>query len=265
MSGGTVTAAWRGEVSADLPPSRDRMDSLAEEVHRLGVAFHDSPEDVAEACDALLVTACDARTHPALFKRLAPFGKPVYVDTRFALTTGEAHAMLRTAREHGCLPLAGSPKRFTPEFLGALDGDGPVTRIDVGGPLPTQPGHPGLAWYGVHLVDLVVAALGPGCATVGVREDLSTTLHWSDGRIATLSGPAEWSPFTTGRVQRGAVSTEFGIEAGPPMLTGLLTALVDSCRRGVPTVPEAQVLETVAIVEAAHRSLLSGKPERPLR
>ncbi|MCX4724846.1 hypothetical protein OG372_20145 [Streptomyces sp. NBC_01020] len=259
VPGGTIAAAWKGMVAADFPLGRGRIDSFAREVTELGVPLYATPEQVAEGCDALLVVASDARTHADHFTRLAPFGKPVYVDTRFALTSEDARAMLATAGVHGCLPLAGSPKRFTPEFRRAANRGRP-DRVDLTGPLPTQPGHPFLAWYGVHLVDLAVAALGPGCAQVDASTGERVTLTWPDGRTATLGGEERWSPLTTGRVSGPGGAAEFTIEAGPPMLTGLLTSIVDACRTGTPNVPEAEVLDIVAIVEAAHRSRTSGAP-----
>ncbi|MBT2896667.1 Gfo/Idh/MocA family protein [Streptomyces sp. McG3] len=259
VPGGTITAAWKGEAAADFPPGRDRIESFAQEVTALGVPLRASPEEVAEHCDALLVVASDARTHAGYFTRLAPLGKPVYVDTRFALTTRDARHMLGCASASGCLPLAGSPKRFTPEFRDAV-GSGRIDRVDLTGPLPTQPGHPVLDWYGVHLVDLAVAALGPGCVGVDASASGSTTLTWSDGRVATLGGDEEWSPLTTGRLSGPAGDRHFTIEAGPPMLSGLLTSIVDACRRGAPNVPLAEVSEIVSIVEAARRSRAAGVP-----
>ncbi|WP_326656768.1 hypothetical protein [Streptomyces sp. NBC_00385] len=262
VPGGTIVSAWKGEAAQDFPLSRDRIGAFADEVTGLGVPLRATPEEVAAECDALLVVASDARTHPGYFTRLAPFGKPVYVDTRFALTSSEARTMTASARSHGCLALAGSPKRFTPEFRKAL-GSGGAERIDLTGPLPTQPGHPTLAWYGVHLVDLAVAALGPGCVLVDATACDRTTLTWSDGRTATLGGKEEWSPLTTGRITGPHTIRDFAVEAGPPMLTGLLASLVQACRTGTPNVPEAEVLSIVALVEAAHRSRTSGAPVRP--
>ncbi|RFC70668.1 gfo/Idh/MocA family oxidoreductase [Streptomyces sp. AcE210] len=262
VPGGTVVAAWKGVAARDFPLSRDRIDSFAQEVSDLGVPLYAAPEDVAERCDALLVVASDARTHAGYFKRLARFAKPVYVDTRFALTTRDARDMLMAASACGCLPLAGSPKRFTPEFRKAVGSDR-IDRIELTGPLPTQPGHPVLDWYGVHLVDLAVALLGPGCVSIDAPPAGRATLTWADGRIVTLGGEEEWSPLTTGRVSGPAGDRRFTIEAGPPMLTGLLTSIVDACRHGVPNVPEAEVLEIVAIVEAARRSRAAGAAATP--
>ena len=142
---------------------------------------------MAEACDALLIVSSDARTHPRYFERVVRFGKPIYVDTRFAPTLAEARNMLAQAQASGALVLAGSPKRFTPEFQAALPAGGSVRYL--GRAPPTQPGHPGLAWYGVHLVDLAVAALGAGPAAVTVDAggpgsgsgSTTVTVSWGDG------------------------------------------------------------------------------------
>ncbi|MGF4043730.1 Gfo/Idh/MocA family protein [Paenarthrobacter nitroguajacolicus] len=262
VPGGMVTHAWKGESASDFPLSRDRIDDFAEEVSGLGVVMCDSPEAVAEVCDALLIVSSDARTHPRYFERVAPYGKPIYVDTRFAPTLSEARTMLAQAQASGALVLAGSPKRFTPEFQAVLAG-GPRQSVSLDGPLPTQPGHPGLAWYGVHLVDLAVAALGAGPEAVTVDAggrgsgsgSTSVTVAWGDGREAHLGGAADWHPFTTGRIDAGS---EFSIEAREAMLVGLLEGLVTSCRTGTPNVPLPEILSIVAIVEAANKSLEAG-------
>ncbi|MET3904518.1 gfo/Idh/MocA family oxidoreductase [Paenarthrobacter sp. 4246] len=267
VPGGTVTHAWRGETASDFPLGRDRINSFTDEVSELGVTLCDSPEEVAEACDALLIVASDARTHPVYFKRVARFGKPIYVDTRFAPTLAEARTMLAQAQASGTLVLAGSPKRFTPEFQAALAG-GPYHSVSLDGPLPTQPGHPGLAWYGVHLVDLAVAALGacPETVTVdagrpGPADGATTvTVRWGDGREVAMTGGADWSPFTKGRIESEVGCCEFSIEAGPPMLVGLLKGIVNSIRSGTPNVPLPEILSIVAIVEAANKSLEAGRP-----
>ncbi|RXZ48686.1 gfo/Idh/MocA family oxidoreductase [Agromyces fucosus] len=259
VPGGSIVAAWQGPTVADFPPSRDRNDQLADEVAGLGVPWLDSPEAVAEASDALLVVASDSRTHPGYLRRLSPLGKPIYIDTRFAPTRQEAIEMLEQASADGCLVLAGSPKRFTPEFRRALAAAGDAERIDLDGPLPEQPHHPFLAWYGVHLVDLAVAALGPDCATVDATGD-RVVATWADGRVAVLGGDAEWHPVTRGVIDSPTGSQAFAIEASEGMLVGLLTSIAASCRSGLPTVPPAEIVATVAIVEAAARSRADGVP-----
>ncbi|MDR2997882.1 MAG: gfo/Idh/MocA family oxidoreductase [Microbacterium sp.] len=258
VPGARIAAAWQGPTVSDFPPSRDRNDQFASDLARLGVPFLDDPEGVADICDALLIVSSDQRTHPELLRQVAPAGRPVYIDTRFAATTSEAVDMLALAREYGTLMLAGSPKRFASEFRTALGRlDGPAMRIELDGALPTMPHHPLLAWYGVHLVDLAVAALGPGCTTVDATGD-TTVLGWADGRSATLSGSSVWHAHTRGTINGHARAAAFDIEARPAMLHGLLESIVNACRTGVPNVPSAEVLTTVSIVEAAYRSRQSG-------
>ncbi|GAA1823779.1 Gfo/Idh/MocA family protein [Agromyces salentinus] len=262
VAGGTIVAAWQGPTVADFPPSRDRNDDLAAEVAGLGVPLADSPEAVAEASDALLVVASDARSHPTHLRRLARFGKPVYLDTRFAPTRRDAVEMLEQAEADGCLVLAGSPKRFTPEFRAAVAESasmGAIERIDLDGPLPEQPHHEFFAWYGVHLVDLAVAALGPDCASVDATGG-RVVLAWDDGRVATLGGEAEWQPITRGSIQSPAGLHAFEIESSAEMLAGLLTEIISSCRTNSPNVPRAEITATVSIVEAAARSRALGAP-----
>lgn len=257
VPGGAVRTAWQSPTSADFPPSRDRNDALAREVAGLGVELLPSPDAVAEASDALLLVSSDSRTRPEHFTLVARHGKPVYVDTRFAPDPASARAMVRLGEESGCLVLAGSPKRFTPQFRDAVAAG--ADAVSITGPLPTQPGHPGLAWYGVHLVDLAVAALGPGCVRVEPH-DGRLRLIWNDGRTADLGGPAEWGPQTRGEVRRGDDVSSFEITADEDMLTGLLDSVLSACRSGTPNVPPAQILQTVDIVAAGTTALASGSP-----
>ena len=257
VADGVVTTAWRGPEAEDFPPGR-RAEAHATELPGLGVQLLDSPEAVAEASDALLVVSADARTRLAQFARVAPFGLPVYPDTRFSAGVEETERMLRIADETGTLVLSGSPKRFTPGFRPVRETAG-IERLDLTGALVEQPGHEGLAWYGVHLVDLAVAAFGPGCRLVE-PDERGLRLIWDDGRIATIAGPAEWVSWTSGTARRGDARIEFAIEANANMLTGLLDSIVAACRTGLPNITPAEIREISAIVAAGSAALRSGAP-----
>lgn len=259
VPGGTVTCAWAGTPAEDFPLS-GRTSEHAARLEAGGVRLCADPGEVAEQVDAVLITASDARTHPGLFDRVAPYGKPIWVDTRFALTLAEADMMLAAAAGHDVLVLAGSPKRFTQEAAAVL-AQAPARAVALSAPLPEQPGHPVLDWYGFHLVDLAVGLLGPDCSTVHAPSDGPVELSWADGRRATLTGPPEWEPTTSGVVDLAdGTRRSFSIESGPAMLRGLLAALVTAVADHRPTVPLDQVRTITAVVEAARRSRATGEP-----
>lgn len=263
VQGGTITAAWQGPTTADFPPSRDRNDELSAQVARLGVPFLETAEEVAGAVDALLVVASDARTHPGYLAQLCRYGKPIYIDTRFALTSAAAATMLEQAEAAGCLVLAGSPKRFAAEYVTAVNNIGArIERIELEGGLPEEPYHPFLAWYGVHLVELAVAAFGPGCVSVDARPG-EVVLEWADGRVARLRGGSDWVPYTRGMLHADGLEAAFDIEARPQMLVGLLESIVTACQTGEQNVPSAHILATVGIVEAAALSRDTQLPVVP--
>lgn len=252
VDGGVVTAAWQAPTSADFPPSRDRNDVNAQALSDAGVPLLAAPEAVAEASDALLLVSSDARTRREQFARIAPFGKPILVDTRFAADPADARRMLRQADDAGCLVLSGSPKRFTSEFRALPASE--IESIELRGPLVEQPGHPGLSWYGVHLVDLAVALFGPGSPRIEVNET-GVGLVWPDGRNATLSGPVEWDPWTRGRAHTARGEVGFEIESSEDMPTGLLESVVHACRSGEPNIDPAEILAISEIVAASSGAL----------
>ncbi|MGN7861722.1 Gfo/Idh/MocA family protein [Microbacterium sp. 22303] len=253
VEGGTITAAWQDQTDRAFPPSL-RGPRHAMELAGTGVELLGSPEEVVDAVDAVLIVAADARRHPSLFDRVVTAGKPVYVDTRFATTRVDAERMLRRAERTGALVLAGSPKRFTPEFRRARGLLDRVERVRITGPLPVQPGLPGLHWYGVHLIDLAVAALGSGFDEISAHDD-RFRLRWADGRVADIGGPVEWGPETLGDLRdENDAEAAFRIVSEEPMLTGLLRALVAAVRTGVPTVPVEEILDIVTATQrGSHR------------
>ncbi|WP_417507048.1 gfo/Idh/MocA family oxidoreductase [Microbacterium sp.] len=259
VAGGTVVAAWQGPTSTDFPPSRDRNDANASTLAESGIALLGSPAEVAAAVDVLLLVSSDARTRRDQYMSVVGFDLPVYVDTRFAANPEDAEAMLAHAEASGCLVLSGSPKRFTPEFRAATTTG--ATSAALTGPLVVQPGHPGLSWYGVHLVDLAVAALGPDCVSIEPRR-ADLLLTWSDGRTATIGGPAEWNPWTRGQLRTARGAASFEIEANEDMLAGLLESIMASSRSGTPNIDRAEVLAICRIVAAGNEALESGATVR---
>ena len=251
-----LAGAWANAPSADMPHSIERIDGFRAELAARGTPIFDSLEELATQCDALLLVAVDSRSHAQLFLDLLPFGLPIYVDTRFAAAVRDADYMLERARAAGVMALGGSPKRFAPAFVAAARGD--VERIELSGPMPSAAPFTAIEWYGVHMVDLAIAALGPGCSSVESMAEESFRLEWTDGRAATITGSRTWGPRTTGVVHTGYERRPFEIFAGEELYVPLLQSIRSACRNGVPNVPPQELRDSVAVVEAVVVALREG-------
>jgi hypothetical protein len=89
-----------------------------------------------------------------------------------------------------------------------------VVGADAYSPATLEPTHPDLYWYGVHGVELLYTALGPGADSVARTHTDSTDVvvgRWKDGRIGTFRGTR------SGRHEYGgtAYGTTANVQLGP--------------------------------------------------
>ncbi len=91
VGGGRIVSAFPGgskNFSNSINRVRGFTDKLKEDY---GVKIVNTVEDAAEGADAVFLESVDGRQHLEQFKKLAPKGKPVFIDKPFA--TGAADAM----------------------------------------------------------------------------------------------------------------------------------------------------------------------------
>lgn len=261
VTGGKVVAAFRGG-SPDMELSASRVDGFAGEIQdKYGVRLVGSPEDVAEQCDAILLESVDGRVHPALFRRIAPYGKPVFIDKPFAVSYTDALDMVGQAERYRVPLMSTSSVRFAEQFTRALEhsgSEGDVTGVDFYGTMPLQPTQPGLFWYGVHAVDVIYRALGQGCeevATMTSRDHDAVIGRWRDGRIAVIRGTRTGNQSRGGVIHRENGSVFFDVYAGgKPYFASTLERIMAFFQHGDISVPIAETLEVIRFIEAANRS-----------
>lgn len=267
IPGARVVQAWPGG-SPDLPPSRDRVEGFTAKLRDdFGVAIVDSPEAVAEGCDALLLTSVDGRVHADQFARIAPAGLPVFIDKPLAVTSADAERIAAIAAQHGVRWFTSSALRFSPVLTCGLAGEAraQVTGAEFSGPLNLQPLNPGYFWYGVHIVEMLYTTLGVGARRVRVSRggsDEIAVIEWVDGRLGVLRG----SP--TNQQFQGMVhfaertvhvdTTQSPISYFPPLAQAILAFF-----HGAPAPADnAESLELIRCIEALNRSRENGDWER---
>lgn len=264
VPGGRVVAAFPGG-SDDFSRSRERVAGLTARMRdEFGLDILDSIEAVADRCDAVLLHSVDGRQHREQFTRLAPFGKPVFIDKPLATGSADARAIYRLSEKHRSPVFSASALRYA-NGLPRLPAGEKALGCLAWGPAEILPDFPGLFWYGIHGAEVLFTMMGSGCRRVAVETNgpADTVVGtWGDGRTGVLyayrvreAGQFGCTVFAPGAVQAGAAVTE------PPWYACLLARVIEFLRTGCSPVPAEETFEIIAFLEAAERARASGRPE----
>jgi len=265
VAGAKVVAAFPGG-SQDFDMSYSRVPGFTEKLRdHFGVQILDFPEAVAESVDLLFITAVDGRVHREFFERTVTYKKPTYIDKPFATTVSDAQAILVLAEKHDVPVMSCSALRFVGPFVEALTDEslGKLVGIDTCGPMALQPTQPGLFWYGIHCVEMIVAAMGVGCRRVRVvaNDDFDlVTAEWHDGRLATYRGMRRGHQLFNAMLHREQGFNFVDVQSDrKPFYAPLLAAIMHSLPQRRSAVPPEQILEVIRLIEAANESRGTGK------
>ncbi len=240
--------------------SRDRIAGFTDELRsRHGVTIVPEIGGLPKDLDAILLESVDGRQHLAQFAEIAPRGIPIFIDKPLAASAADAQAIAQQSLLHSSPVMSCSALRYADAFMEALGtGDGAVTGIDLYGPMPFIPELPRYFWYGVHTVEMLFRAFGPGARRVQAisneRFDVITA-EWADGRMATIRGHRAGNTEFGGVIHRPATSVPFRIGTGKvPFYASLLRAIAGFVTTGHSPVALAESVEIVRFLEAANLS-----------
>lgn len=263
IPGARIVAGFPGG-SADLKASSGRVDGFTKQLkEQFNVSIKNTPEEVAEATDALLITSVDGRVHKNQFEAIAPYRKPVFMDKPFTCCLKEAQAIYELAQAYDIPLMSCSVLRYLDVLQEALVADPQVEGIDCYSPLELEPTNPGWFWYGIHGIEMMFRALGTHCKQVQAIHNEKfeqITAVWEDGRIGTVRGSR------SGHYQYGAtlhyanksvhVSS---IMSKEPMAVMMLKKVLEMFRTGKPDVSSEETLAIVRCIEAVNKSRLEQR------
>lgn len=264
VPGGKVVAAYPGG-SKDFELSWSRVEGFTRTLRdKYQVEMKDSPEAVAGAVDLLFITSVDGRVHREQFERTVKFKRPTFIDKPLTVSVDDAEAIVRVANAEKVPVMSCSSLRYAQPLVEAVGGRRPdVLGCDTFGPLSEVPTQPGLFFYGVHAVDMLVSVMGHGCQRVGA-------MHTDAGDVLTLA----WPGGRTGSVRlsksgHGKYGCTLHRKAGPqfvdagatkkPAYAGMLEAILRSLPQGKSDVPADEMLDTVRILEAGNAARQGGR------
>lgn len=266
IGGHRVAAAYPGEISWDFDMSRERMDGITSQImDDFGVQLYPSAARVMERVDGVFLEQVDARKRLSQFQEIVSFGKPVFVDKPFALSSVQCREMLSLAEQYGTPVFSSSALRFADGLTGALkrcQGKA-VYGADFFGPMPFTDTQPGYFWYGVHMADMLFRVMGTGCERVTAVHTKShdvVTGVWKDGRIGTIRGSRQGTPSFGGTVYHETGMEFFDVsndEKG--YYECLVEQIIELFDTGKSPVGTVEMAEVVRFLEAAGESLKAGK------
>src|SRR5712692_1541326 len=164
VPGARVVAAFKGG-SKDMPDSYKRVDKFAEEL-RTGWNSEFVP-DIPSLCrkvDAVMIESVDGRQHLEQVKQVLVCGKPLWIDKPLASSLEDAREIGRLAKDAGVPWFSASALRYGKdvESMKFADASGAV----AWGAGPLGGDQLDLAYYSIHVVELLYAVMGPGCQEV---------------------------------------------------------------------------------------------------
>ncbi len=253
------------KVVAAFPPGSKldfnlrRRKGYTEKLAGMGVEMVSSVPELLDRVDVVMVMTNDGRPHLEQSVPVLKAGKPLFVDKPLAGTLEDAFALAGLAAELEVPFFTASALRFAPGAQAVRKGGlGEVLGADAYSPCELESHHPDLFWYGIHGVELLYTAMGPGCEQVirATSERSEVVIgNWPEGRFGTFRGLR--------RGKTGYGGTAFGRDAigalGP--FTGyrpLVVEIVRFFRTGESPVAVEESLEIYTFMEAADESKRRG-------
>lgn len=232
------------------------------QMEALGVTMAGSVAELAAGMDALFLEINDPALHVDFFRQVAGLGLPVFVDKPLAANLADARALVALAREHKTSVWSSSSLRFVRRLVAARKQmTAPPTFCNVFGALGKAAAGSDIVWYGCHVTEMLVTAMGCGAQSVTAVEDpagVVAVVSYANSRRAV----AEYSRGSWkygGRIQTGNDVLYFD-NTGDVLYYNLLVGIKRWLDTGTVPVTLDESLEVQAIMEAVEQSLARRQP-----
>ncbi|MCH7725874.1 MAG: Gfo/Idh/MocA family oxidoreductase [Planctomycetes bacterium] len=251
-AGVKVVAAYRGG-SPDLPISADRIDGFTKTLReKYQVEIVDSIDALLKRVDVILLESVDGRPHLEQARPVILAGKPLFIDKPIAASLADTIEIFELAQKHKVPVFSSSSLRFNDTLRGLRGGTpeiGKIVRCDAAGSINPLKGHPDLAFYGIHGIEMLFTVMGPGCKTVTWQKDGLVKGEWEDGRIGT---------FAKGSYKVKVTGTKGSAESGGGSYGPLINEICTFFKTGKPPVAAEETINLFAFIVAAQKSKDNG-------
>ncbi len=241
--------------------NEDGQNQRQADLEALGVTMKKTVPELAAGMDALFLEINDPALHLDFFRQVAGLGLPVFLDKPLAANLADGRAIIDLAHRHHTNVWSSSSLRFVRRLVAAKKQmTAPPTFCNVFGALGKAAAGSDVVWYGCHVTEMLVTAMGVGATSVSAVEDAA-------GVVAVVSYPnnrrgiAEYSRGSYkygGRIQNGGDVLYFD-NTGDVLYYNLLIEIKRWLDTGTAPVSLEESLEVQAIMEAVETSLATKK------
>jgi len=236
------------------------QDERQVQLEKWGVEVTESLDQAIEGVDGILLELNDPVMHLEFFEKVAPLGKPIFLDKPLANSLEDAKKIVALAEKHSTAVWSSSSIRFIDALVEARREISDPLLCSVYGPLGKASAGSDLVWYGVHTLEMLTMLMGRGAESVYAAQDekgIVMIVRYGDGR----RGIAECNEGLYkygGRLQSAESVRTFSADSTNSIYYNLLIKIRESFIDGKPPVPLDDALEIMAVIDAAERSLTAG-------
>ncbi|MDD3696035.1 MAG: Gfo/Idh/MocA family oxidoreductase [Lentisphaeria bacterium] len=258
VDGLTITACQRFETPFQ---NKEGLDKRQEQLEAWGIKVTECFDEAIADCDAVMIEINDPALHLPYFEKVAPLGKPIFLDKPLAGSLQEGRKILELAKKYNARVFSCSSLPLTPTIAVAIDKlEGEEVKLgQTFGALGTAPAGESLIWYGVHSFEMLQRLMGCGAEKVfAVENEVSVTTNvvYPEGRrglIESIRGMWRYG----GRVQSQKKAEFFHVD-NSRLYFYLLSCIRDFFHGGPAPIAMEQTFEGQAMMCAALESLKTG-------
>ena len=242
--------------SKTIASSADRIPDYIDKIKEFDVAITSSIQELLGKVDVVLLETNDGRLHLEQAMEVFKSGKRVFIDKPVAASLEDAIAIYDAAKKHNVPVFSASSLRYI-RGIEKLKGK-IIVGADTYSPASLEPTHPDLFWYGIHGVETLFTALGPGCVSVSRTHTTYTDIVtgiWEDGKVGTFRGTRSGDSGFGGTVFTDEGAIVLGPYGGYEPLLKEITIFFET---GVAPVQPEETLEIMAFMTAADESKKKG-------
>ena len=240
---------------------KEGLDERQKYLESIGVQVTLDFDEAVADCDAILMEINDPAYHLEYFEKCAKLGKPIFLDKPFADNLANTRKIMEIAKANNVRFFTSSSLRFDVDFQEGLADNMPVLTSHVWGPVGNAPAGSSIVWYGVHAFEMMERLMGYGAKSIaGTKDDKGYVFHvdFGDGRRSIVE-------LTIGLYRYGALLRNdkdtrlIQVTGRIPFYQMLLNEIVKFFDGAMP-VPLEDSFEVMALLEAAQKSIDTGKP-----